>query len=408
MFLVKAMEKFKTLYLDMNSFYASVEQHINPALRGKAVGITAMEGEQGCVVAASYEAKQKGVKVPRSVKEAKILCPDIVLLPSRHRLYVRYNQRIAMLLDHFLELERIRSIDEFQFILSGKNMYLEQAMKTVEDMRQALAQEFSPAIKFSAGIGPNHLLAKIAGKLQKPAGMAWLSTQNMPHRLSHLKLDDLPGISRGVLARLNHGGIFTIADLYALDPKHARNIWHSVEGERFVRALHGEDIPLRPTKNSGYGNSKILMPENRTVKNAYLVSKWLIEKASRRLRRDGYVAKRFSLYVKIIAPNDIKYFNQELMHYTQDTRMFMQANHRLWQEMWQQHHPQKILAITIHLGDVIKMEERVGELFMPLEPGKPNKFERLFTLTDRINRRYGDGAVTLGVNLPHPGFFERG
>lgn len=401
-------ENFRTLYLDMNSFYASVEQHIHPELRGKPVGITATDDGTGCIVAASSEAKQMGVKTIRSIKEAKAICPDIVLLPSRHRLYVRYNQRIALILDKILELERIRSVDEFQFILSGKNTKLENAIGIVEEMRQTLAYELSPAIKFSAGIGANHLLAKIAGKLEKPAGLAWLSSQNMPERIHHLKLDDLPGVSYGILKKLNHAHVFTIEDLYALTPKHARAIWHSVEGERFVRALHGEDIPLLPTHKSGYGNSKVLMAENRMVKKAYLVSKWLVEKASRRLRRDGYVARRFSLYAKIITPENLSYSHQQIMHYTQDTRLFMQANHILWQDMWQRYHPQKILAISVHLGDIIKIEERIGDFFMPLQAGKPDKYEKLFTMTDRINRRYGDGAVTLGVNLPHPGFFERG
>ena len=84
----------------MNSFFASVEQQVEPALRGRPVGITAVEAETGCVVAASYEAKAFGVKTGTRVYEARRLCPGIVFRPSRHRLYVRYNQRIAAVADH--------------------------------------------------------------------------------------------------------------------------------------------------------------------------------------------------------------------------------------------------------------------------------------------------------------------
>ena len=93
------MHPLRTIYIDMNSFFASVEQHEEPNLRGKPVGITAMEGDIGCLVAASYEAKYFGVKTTMSIKEAKALCPRIILRPSRHRLYVKYNQHIAKIFD---------------------------------------------------------------------------------------------------------------------------------------------------------------------------------------------------------------------------------------------------------------------------------------------------------------------
>ena len=102
---------FRTLYIDMNSFFASVEQQEDPSLRGRPVGITAIAAESGAVVAASYEAKAFGVKVGTRVYDAKRMCPGIVFRQSRHRLYVRVNQKIAAVLDEMGELERIRSID---------------------------------------------------------------------------------------------------------------------------------------------------------------------------------------------------------------------------------------------------------------------------------------------------------
>ena len=98
------MGPHRTLYLDMNSFFASVEQQIDSRLRGRPVAITAMEHEKGCVVAASYEAKAHGVKTGTSVKDARRMCPGIVFRASRHRLYVRYNLRVAAVLDRFAEL----------------------------------------------------------------------------------------------------------------------------------------------------------------------------------------------------------------------------------------------------------------------------------------------------------------
>ncbi|WP_299913266.1 hypothetical protein [uncultured Paracoccus sp.] len=300
------MGPFRTLYLDMNSFFASVEQQLDPSLRGRPVAITAMEKPVGICVAASYEAKAFGVRTGTPVQEARRLCPGLAFRPSRHRLYVCFNLKIADVLDRHAELERIRSVDEFQLGLSGDATSLEGATRLVSVLKVAVAREVGPCLRFSAGIGPNHLLAKIAGKLEKPNGFQWLSPENMPDRLAHLALDDLPGISRAMKARLELAGIRDVPSLCRLDPRHARAIWRSVEGERFVRALQGEPIPLMRTKRGGFGNSKVLAPEFRDPRAAYLVSRWLVEKAVARLRRDGRVAAVFSLYIARMGAHSLR------------------------------------------------------------------------------------------------------
>ena len=131
----------------------------------------------------------------------------------------------------------------------------------------------------SVGLGPNHLLAKIAGKIEKPDGLSWLSPGNMPDRIADMPLDKLPGIANGVRRKLEAAGVRTIPELHRFDPRHSRLIWRSVEGERFARALRGEDIPIMATRRHGYGNSKGLAPKNRNQENAYAVSRWLVEVA---------------------------------------------------------------------------------------------------------------------------------
>ena len=292
------MTPLRTLYIDLNSFFASVEQQEEPALRGRPVGITAISAESGAVVAASYEAKAFGVGVGTRIYDAKRLCPDIVFRPSRHRLYARVNQKIAAVLDQMAELERVRSIDEFQIALGGSTAELDNALSLARRMKLAIYEQVGSELRCSIGIGPNQLLAKIAGKLEKPDGLQWLAPENMPDRISHLKLDDLPGISRGIINRLYKAMIWDTRSLYALDPRHARLIWHSVEGERFIRALQGENIPLGETKRNGYGNSKVLAPKYRHPSQAELVGRWLIEKATERMRRDDFCARRVSLHVR--------------------------------------------------------------------------------------------------------------
>jgi len=398
--------KFNVLYIDMNSFFASVEQHLNPELRGRPVGITATEGDHGSCVAASYEAKAFGVKTGTRVREARQLCPDISFIPSRHRVYVRYNLAVAEVLDRFAELTRIRSVDEFQLALSGEQKTLEGATELVRNMKAAVAEEIGPALRFSAGIGPNHLLAKIAGKLEKPDGFSWLADENMPQALAHLDLDDLPGISKGMGARLAKAGIQDIPSLVALDPRHARKIWNSVEGERFVRSLQGMDVPLPETTRGGYGNSKVLAPEFRQPAEAYLVSRWLVEKAAARLRADGRVAAKIS--VSMNAVDGFQWGRSVKTAASQDTMTFQNINRDLWRAAWPALKGRDLMSISVQLSDVCLLSERGGDLLSDLRPAERSSRERVSQAADFINARFGNGTISFGVNKPHPGFFERG
>ncbi|WP_456389096.1 Y-family DNA polymerase [Profundibacter sp.] len=396
---------FRTLYIDMNSFFASVEQQEDPSLRGRPVGITAIAAESGAVVAASYEAKAFGVKVGTRVYDAKRMCPGIVFRQSRHRLYVRVNQKIAAVLDEIGELERIRSIDEFQVALGGTTGELEGAMDLARRMKVAIRERVGSELRCSIGIGPNQLLAKIAGKLQKPDGLQWLSPENMPDRLSHLQLDDLPGISRGIKTKLNKAMIWDIPSLYALDPRHARLIWHSVEGERFVRALQGEDIPLGETQRNGYGNSKVLAPKYRRPDQARLVGRWLTEKATERMRRDDFCAQRFTLHIRIMPKGG--WAKSQTLNASQDTQIMLNIFENLWRKMMR-NQPRIIGSVSVQLSDVLPLSQRSGELFLPLEPAAQNRSEKLSAVVDRINHRYKSRVITFGRQQDHPGFFENG
>src|SRR5690606_4245492 len=207
------------------------------------------------------------------------------------------------------------------------------------------------------GIGPNPLLAKIAGKLEKPDGLQWLTPENMPVAIAHLKLDDLPGISRGIRNRLWDARIYTTTDLYRLDPRHARMIWNSVEGERFVRALQGMDIKIQPTERNGYGNSKVLAPQHRPPHKAKLVGRWLVEKAAERMRRDGFCARQFSMSVHLVYGG--RWWRGRKIGATQDTRFLLTLYEGLWRDMRSRCNGD-ILSVNVHLGDLIPLAARNG------------------------------------------------
>jgi len=387
---VLIMTSMRCLYLDMNAFFASVEQQVNPRLRGRPVAITALQtgphnNWAGAVVTASYEAKAQGVRTIMRVCEARQICPDIMFIQARHRLYARANQAISKAINKIAEVERVRSIDEIQVGLGGPTSKLPAALDLARDIKQVIRDDVGTFMRCSIGIGPNQLLAKIAGKLEKPDGLQWLAPENMPRAIAHLKPDDLPGISRRMYDRLIKAHIWGIEELYALDPRHARKIWHSVEGERFVRALQGENIPLFETSRGGYGHSKVLAPDYRAAKQAHLVGRWLTEKAVARMRRDGFCAGRISIHAGLWKRQGHHW--QQSLTPTQDTRVFLDIYDALTAGFAKSSDYSTSIGIT--LTNLVLLQDRNGELFLPLAPGKPNVAEQLSTTIDHINRRYG-------------------
>ena len=272
-------------------------------------------------------------------------------------------------------------------------------------MKRAIQERVGSELRCSIGIGPNHLLAKIAGKLEKPDGLQWLAPENMPRAIAHLQLDDLPGISRGIKRKLHRAMIWDVQALHALDPRHARQIWHSVEGERFMRALQGENIPLGTTRRNGYGNSKVLAPKYRHPDKAMLVGRWLVEKAAERMRRAGFCARRFALSARFYPKGG--WAGSRTLAATQDTRAFLRIYMGLWAEL-KSRRPMLIGSLSVHLGDVLPLDQRSGELFLPLAPAEQSRDEKLAAVVDRINHRYKSRVITFGLQQDHPGFFEKG
>jgi len=407
------MDRLRVAYHDFDGFFAACEKLYHPELLHRPVAIAALDNTAGSCVAACYIAKAHGVRTGTSVREARHLCPGITILPSRHRLYVRLNLEIAAMFDSIAELERIRSVDEHQFRLSGPARTLDGARRQVMHMKQLLKVRYGSAITFSAGVAANPLLAKISSKLDKPDGFSWLGESNMPQRLAGLDLTDLPGISSAIRDRLSRAGVTSIPQLWSMDPRHARAVWRSVDGERFVRALRGEYIPLVATRKSGLGAGKVLSPANRREDAARQVGRWLVQKASARLRRQGWASGQFSLHVALGWHDPQKptwtWERSIRMQCSQDSIFFLRIFEHLWSRMCSEARPVvQILSLHVQFGGLVSLQQRTGDLLEGTRPGELSAGERVSKAMDLLNDRFGPGTVVIGEERPHPGFFERG
>jgi len=380
----------QVLYLDMNSYFASVAQQVEPELRARPVAILTTLNRNAACIAASYDAKATGVRVGTRMFEAEKMCPGIVFRAARHDIYVEVHAQIKSAIERVIPIAAVHSVDEVSCRLTGTEQRLPNALRLAEDARQSIYQHAGVALHCSIGLGTSRLLAKIAGELHKPSGTNWLTPAVMPDKLAHLKLTDLPGISGRMNARLEAAGVCDIPTLYALPPKHARAIWRSVEGERFLRALRGEDIPDPITKAHSFGHSQILSGVSRAPERARLILRRLLVKASTRLRRAGFFATYLHISVK-----DQTYKRLGAgakISATQDSFTLLEHMETHWQQLA----PQKVFSVSVMLGGLVSTKNHTADLFENRAAGVLTERERLCQTLDALNQRYGRDTVIFG------------
>ncbi len=287
----------QVLFLDMNSFFASCEQHRHPELRGKPVGVSPVAADSGCVLAASYEAKKFGVKTGTRVGEAKAKVPSITILPADPKYYVQIHNRIAQFLEQEIGPNPVRmSIDEFYLPLDKTEQWTPNAHALAHRIKLGLKDTFSPALKCSIGVGPNLFLGKLGTEVHKPNGLAILQLHTLKGAYGQLQLRDIPGINWGMSNTLNSMGIRTPVDFYNAP----RQFLHSrlgIMGDAWWYNLHGYKVDYRPQKIKSISHSHVLAPRLRTKAEARAVLYKLWLKVADRLREKNLATTK--VYVKI-------------------------------------------------------------------------------------------------------------
>ncbi len=263
------------LFLDLNSYFASVEQQERPELRGRPIGIVPQVCENTCCIAASYEAKAYGVKTGTGIAEAKLFCPHIELVEARPKLYVEYNQRIIEAVQGCVPISHVMSIDEMACRLMGRERFLPNANAIAYDIKSAL-RRVGDTLRCSIGLAPNRYLAKIAAEVCKPDGLFSILLDELPQALYCLDLSDLVGVGNAMEQRLLKHGITTVSHLCSLSSGDMHDIWNSVLGERLWHWLRGADFHDPEFKRKSLGRQHVLAPEYRSADKAYLVAQKLL------------------------------------------------------------------------------------------------------------------------------------
>jgi DNA polymerase-4 len=374
------------LFLDLNSYFASVEQQDQPALRGRPVGIVAVKTDSTCCLAASYEAKAYGVKTGTSVKDAKLLCPHIEIVVAHPKLYVEYQEKIKAAIGEHLPIYKAFSVDELACKLMGRECFLPNATTLAYRIKQSL-RNLGVALRCSIGLAPNSYLAKTAADLCKPDGLTILLKKDLPYALHCMKLRDVVGISHAMEKRLNDRGITTVEQLCKLTSQQMRDIWGSVLGETMWYWLHGEDWKEKPdSPRKSVGKQHVLAPKYRTREQAYLVGLKLLTNAAAKLRRLNMWARGIGITVAFShlfreIKNETEPSGWNAHRRISDCRdtMTLQDHFR---ELWKDCPANTPVHVGVWLFDLIPDESRTLGFF------DDAKRETVSRTVDEINKKY--------------------
>lgn len=392
------------LFVDLNSYFASVEQQLRPELRGRPVIVRPAPSESTCAIAASHEAKQLGIRAGSRVSEARALCRaqglDLAVVEARPDIYVQMHKAIMRAVEGCLPIHKVCSIDEAACRLDGPDRFEANALDLARAVQGAIL-DVGDWLGSSVGLAPSRLLAKLACGMKKPRGLTVLRADRMPEPILDLPLSSVPGVGPRMERRLRAAGIVDMGDLWALGARDARRLWGSIEGERVWRGLRGEDVPdvqANPLASISHGH--VLPGEARRPDQARAVARRLVVKCGARLRRLDLTGASLSLHVDLLDRERRSHFAslEQRLAPTSDTFVMLRLVDELWGRLAGEIDDRPVRYVGVGVGGLARYGQGGGgDLFgwSPEAEENPRSMA-LSRALDALNARFGKDAVSIG------------
>ena len=391
----------EALYIDFDAFFANVEKQLDPALRERPVGVTALDSEHSALITCCYQAKAAGIKRGMRVIEAREICPHIIIRQARPDIYVDIHNQILAEVNRHVPITKVWSIDEVECQLIGSERTHAKALAL--RVRDGLAANIGPFITPSIGLGPNQFLAKVAAEMNKPNGLTVLHPDCLPGPLLDLSLTDLPGISRNMESRLHAAGITDVQGLWNIGAKHARKIWGNVEGERLWSQLKGQRTQRPPTQKRMFGHSRVLSGEFKDPSRAIDCLHLLTVKAAFRLRRAGFLAGALSISIR--SADKPRWHGARQFAPVADDFTFVRHMRSLYQEgLSALGRPRRLKSASVMLHGLIRPENLAYDMFESEDmSSKQVHFDKLMHVMDGLNMKHGRALIHVGTRAKLPG-----
>lgn len=283
-------------HVDMDAFFAAVEQLDNPALRGKPI-LVGSDKPRGVVTTASYEARPFGCHSAQPMAVAKRLCPNAIIVPVRGHRYREISQQVFRIFDDFSPLVQPLSIDEAFLDMTGS----ERLLGSPHDIGQAIRKRVVDATGLTASVGlaPNKFLAKLASEINKPDGMTIITRDEVQHVLSPLPLSKLWGVGPATLQRFERLGLHTIGDIAAQSREWLQRYFGD-DGAHFHRLAHGiDDRPVTADRQAkSIGHETTFEADIDDAEEVRRVLFRLVEQIGHRLRKHSLAARTVSVKIR--------------------------------------------------------------------------------------------------------------
>lgn len=379
------------LHIDMDAFYASIEQRDRPELKGKPV-IVGGSGERGVVAAASYEVRTFGVRSAMPMREALRLCPHAVCIHPRIAHYREVSKRIFSIFHEFTPLVEGLSLDEAFLDVTHSQSALGSAEHIARSIKQRIREHTQ--LTASAGVAPNKLVAKIASDLRKPDGLMVVTPDAVTEVLDPLPVTRLFGVGTKTAPKLYDLGIYTFGDLRRADERALQNVFGKFAAQARARASGIDDRPVVPDWDEKQISSEETFEHNiGDHKHLHVELTALADRTAARLRAKQLQSS--CVVVKIRRGDFITYTRQQHIEPpTQETRVIATTASKLLND-WLKQQPQTAVRL---LGVGVTQLEQAQQMELFTAPQSQRNRELDATL-DRIRDKFGHASLKRGDAL---------
>ncbi len=379
------------LHCDLNNFYASVEQTLNPELQGKYIAVSGNpETRSGVILAKNTAAKQMGVLTGEPIWQAKQKCPELICVPPHFEYYVHYSKRVRAIYERYTDKVEGFGLDECWLDVTHSKIF-GTPYEIAEKIRAEVKAE--TGLTISVGVSFTKTFAKLGSDLKKPDATTVISRENYKQVVWTLPVREMLLIGKHTEAKLNEMGIFTLGDL-ANGSVVALKKRFGIVGERLYRAARGEDEEEvreahseRDIKSVSHGTTTLR--DMVTYEDANKVIFYLSDMVATRLRRYGYVGEVVHLYIR---RNDLTYEGkQRKINATHIADDIYNAALALLKSLWRGEADKPLRSLTVGVSGLY--EVYLGAQ-MSLFDERKDKDEQLEYYLDRIRKKYGFNAIT--------------
>lgn len=375
------------LHIDYDSFFASVEQQINPFLRNKPVGVTGSSLSRGVICASSIQAKKLGVKTGMPVFKARQLCPEILLVKGDFTAYQHIHEKSLEIFNKYTDLVEAFSIDEAFLDVTKTIKFFGSAQNIARSIKNDICRLFGPYVTCSIGIGPNKLLAKLVSHFNKPNGLFEVNNQNLKEVLNSVQLTDFCGIGGRIDLRLKNLGITTVQQLQKVDPELLYKAFGNVESQFLKNLSFGIDNSQvqsidHEREPKSIGHQHTLSKNTKDVQVIKNNLRRLSEMTAHRLRRNKMMGKTISIYIRDM---DFKGYHQRhtLTRYTENGQKIFETAEMIYDSWNWKNKEVRLVGVTI--SNLRQKEQTVYPLF-----SQDQIEEKIIKAADIVNNKFGE------------------